>query len=114
MFNGGAVVLKFGDCVFDHRGTGLAARCDVDVETPGSDDFAAVVEQWFADDHDLADVATGGDDAVTGAEGFMGAADIVQRRCDMFIVVGMLVGEHKVGGGIRRAWLVAVDLLDLG
>ena len=67
----------------------------------------------FPDDHDIAHVALHGDDPVAGAEGFVGSADVVERGRDVWVVVGVLVGQHKFGGGGDGAGLVSVDLFDL-
>ena len=67
----------------------------------------------FPDDDNIAHVAVPGDDPVAGAEGFVGAADVVERGRDVWVVVGVLVGQHKFGGGRDGAGLISVDLFDL-
>ena len=46
--------------------------------------------------------------------GSVGSADVVERRRDLFVVVGVLVRKHQRGCRRDCSGLVAVDLLDLG
>jgi hypothetical protein len=76
--------------------------CDVEIEALGSDDFAALVLEAFTDDDDFARMTVNVDDPVSGAEGSVRSKDVLQRRCDVSDVVGMLVD--------RTRWVVGVTV----
>ena len=72
-----------------------------------------MLAEAFPDDDNIAHLALHDDDPVAGAEGFVGSADVVEGGRDVWVVVGVLVGQHKFGGGGDGAGLVSVDLFDL-
>jgi hypothetical protein len=92
----------------------LGAWGHVEIKALCANYFACVVVEAFPDDDDIAYVALHGDDPMAGAEGFVGSADVIERGRDVWVVVGVLVGQHKFGGEGDGAGVVSVDLFDLG
>lgn len=88
-------------------------RSDVDIEPVGADHPVAFVEKLVADHHDMVHLALGVDDPVPGGERTRRAADLVQSRGHLAIVLGVLVGQHEFGRRFDGARLVAVHPLDL-
>lgn len=107
------VVADFGEGFGDAFLSLLGAWGHVEIKALCANYFACVVVEAFPDDDNIAHVALHGDDPVAGAEGFVGSADVVERGRDVWVVVGVLVGQHKFGGGRDGAGLVPVDLFDL-
>ena len=92
----------------------LGAWGHVEIKALCANYFAHIVVEACPNDDNIAHVALHGDDPVAGAEGFAGSADVVEGGRDVWVVVGVLVGQHKFGGGRDGAGLVSVDLFNLG
>jgi hypothetical protein len=73
-----------------------------------------VVVKSLTDDNHFAGVPLYVNDAVTGAERLMCAADLVESRRDVLIIVGVLVRQNQARCRGDRSRAVAVNLRNLG
>ena len=91
MLDDRAVLGDLGDCGGDHLLVDGIGRRHVDVETVGANHVVLVVVELIADHDDRMHRPVGVDDAMPRAERPVGTADLVERRGDLHVVVGMLV-----------------------
>ena len=79
----------------------------------GRNRVAILIKKLVGHDDNLVGAAVGVDDAMLRAERSMIAANLINGRCYLVPVVGMLVGEHQFGGGRDRPRHVPVEALNL-
>ena len=60
--------------------------------------ITSIVEGLVADHYDVVNLTSRVDDAVPGGKRTGRPADLFQRRRDLAVVIGVLVGQHQVGG----------------